>query len=1161
MKKALLPFSVLVEHIVHRLDVSLASPQQINELVSNFGWYSDIQSQDVQSIRNYFSLLQLKENIVDYNKRISANQVDNNLDFIQLKQYIISFFDAVRALNSVSGITSLPFPFNQPTFWTQLASELPDYLLTYFIRHKSEHVYSFFQLFGIIEQETVIISDSGRFSYTKNKICWDKIKDALINPVSLVKENFNWGSTTNSFDHIKLFTFLDEVARRYYFKARTSFPEQALALNYYTLSDIDNHDIKQINIPFISGATWDGDDFIDIGIKILPIPAVPLSNQEPAGIVILPILRGGINETFKLTRDLSVNVKGEFNLNNSFELKLLPTSSSLTTNSAVPSLYSGISFIYYPELPILIWGDRDSTRFELTGFQFKVELVGIINDPEFIVSIGLPDFGEQHCRFYYQPGEGDSFIKKILGNEKKQLDFDFNIKWSSKHGLSVNGNGGLQFEIPIHIKEGPLSITKFRLGLIAGSDGFSLTSGADIIVETSVFSLSINNIGAKFNLVEIDQNSASGLLGGADIDFNFKPPTGAGIKIKSPTISGGGFLNFNEATKTYTGALELTFKKFSLRAFGIISTQLPDGSDGYSLLIFITSEFQPIQIGMGFTLNGVGGMLGMNRTTNVEFLRAGIRDNTLSNLLFPTDVVANASALISTADQAFPVQEGRFVFGPMAKLGWGTPTILTIDLGIIAEVPDPVSLKILGVLKAILPDQQKQTLKLQVNFLGVIDFDKGELAFDASIYDSSLLTYALSGDMALRLSWGSNPNFLLSVGGFHPSYTPPPLNLPALRRIAVQIFNEDNLRVRFETYLAITSNSAQFGARLEAFAKAGKFNALAQLWFDLLFQFSPFHMLANMGANVTINREDKPILSAFLNLSVEGPGPWRVWGEVNFEVAKIGFSIRFDKTFGQGAMEVNMPVAVLDKVQDAIAAKDNWTAVIPPATHQLVAFRNGQTSASLIVEPFTQLSFTQQVLPLGVTLGKYGNAPLADYKQFSITNIEDGNNQPLFSQPVNSAFARNEFFYMSDSDKLSKPAYEQFNSGVLIGSDQLKANYFVHRLCSYEDIVIDKRQRQRPTNWPVLSVADLEGELLGNIITQSPLSETPFTSPHDAPVQVALTNGRFTLANMDDLAIYGNTPVYFDNETQAEQFRNTVVAANPLLADQLIVINELELVA
>ena len=70
-----------------------------------------------------------------------------------------------------------------------------------------------------------------------------------------------------------------------------------------------------------------------------------------------------------------------------------------------------------------------------------------------------------------------------------------------------------------------------------------------------------------------------------------------------------------------------------------------------------------------------------------------------------------------------------------------------------------------GVLRVAMPAEDVPLLNLRVNFLGVVDFDKRELSFDASLYDSRLMTFTLTGDMAVRLYWGENANFLLTAGG------------------------------------------------------------------------------------------------------------------------------------------------------------------------------------------------------------------------------------------------------------------------------------------------------------------------------------------------------------------------------------------------------------
>ena len=106
--------------------------------------------------------------------------------------------------------------------------------------------------------------------------------------------------------------------------------------------------------------------------------------------------------------------------------------------------------------------------------------------------------------------------------------------------------------------------------------------------------------------------------------------------------------------------------------------------------------------------------------------------------------------------------------------------------GVILEIPRP-AFAILGVLRhRRCRPKTSPILNLQVSFLGRRRLRASkELTFDASLFDSRLLTFTLTGDMAVRLYWGDNANFLLTVGGFHPAYTPPPMGLRPLNRLAI----------------------------------------------------------------------------------------------------------------------------------------------------------------------------------------------------------------------------------------------------------------------------------------------------------------------------------------------------------------------------------------
>src|SRR3989441_1414012 len=337
-----------------------------------------------------------------------------------------------------------------------------------------------------------------------------------------------------------------------------------------------------------------------------------------------------------------------------------------------------------------------------------------------------------------------------------------------------------------------------------------------------------------------------GNLGPLQFDLGLVPATRVGVSIDTGSIKGGGVLILDFAKGEFFGALELTFQDLiTLKAIGIITTKRPDGSEGIAVLILVTAEFIPIQLGFGFTLIGVGGLLALDRALDSLALKIGVRTGAVNSILFPQDILANINKIISDLKTIFPIARGHFIIGPMGKLGWGTPTLISLELGVILDLSQ-AAFTILGVLRCILPSEDVAILKLQVNFAGGIDFNQGMIWFDASLFDSRLLIYTLTGDMALRIGWGDQAIFVLSVGGFHPAFNEVPTDLRGMRRLSISLLSGDNPRLTTMTYFAVTSNSVQNGARVELYAEACGFNIYGFIGYDLLVQFNPFHFVAQI---------------------------------------------------------------------------------------------------------------------------------------------------------------------------------------------------------------------------------------------------------------------------------------------------------------------------
>src|SRR5262249_16851985 len=258
--------------------------------------------------------------------------------------------------------------------------------------------------------------------------------------------------------------------------------------------------------------------------------------------------------------------------------------------------------------------------------------------------------------------------------------------------------------------------------------------------------------------------------------------------------------------------------------------------------------------------------------------------------------IANAPRIISDLQSFFPPAQGRYVFGPMLQLGWGTPTIITLSLGVILEVPDPVRLAILGQIKTALPTDDLALIELHIDVFGTVDFGQKMLAIDGAMYDSRLLIYSLSGQMALRLAWGDQPNFAFSAGGLNPRFQPPP-NFPQLERMSVSIGDGDNPRLSSNSYLAVTSNSVQWGANVELYASAAGFSVHGYIGFDALFILSPFSFEIDFNAGLDVSFEGHSLAGISVEGLLAGPTPWHVHGHAEFHILFFSVGATVDLTW------------------------------------------------------------------------------------------------------------------------------------------------------------------------------------------------------------------------------------------------------------------------
>ena len=670
------------------------------------------------------------------------------------------------------------------------------------------------------------------------------------------------------------------------------------------------------------------------------------------------------------------------------------------------------------------------------------------------------------------PGGSDSFIGRIL-SQVGAANLTLGLRWSPQRGLQVSG-GLDRFSILLLARAGlgPVEVRQLTLATTLGADATSLALTGEITASLGPLFCRVEGLGLQLQIT-----GDAGALGVAGLRTGLKPPTGIGLRVAAGPVSGGGYLFFDHDRGEYAGVLELAFAILNLKAIGLLTTRLPDGRPGFSLLIIITAEFSPIQLGFGFALTGVGGLLGINRTMNVDALRDGVRTRVLDSILFPVDPVRNAPQVIANVRRVFPPAEDRYTFGPMVRIAWGPTSIIQIAAAVILELPAPLRLAILGRLSLVLPDRRAPIVALWLQIAGILDFDRGEVSVDASLFDSRIAAFPIAGDMAFRMGWKASKMLAISAGGFHPRF-PVPAGFPVMRPLSISLCDGDNPRLRVSAYFALTSTSVQFGGGLDLYAGLdtflGTFSVTARATIDALIG-EPFGFLLDLSIAVDICLDDVPLLHAALKVSLQGTAPWRAYGTAEIAILFFKAEIGFDVTFGQPAELVRDLVALWPVLAAALGSDDAWAAQ-RPTTGAMDVTLGPSAGDDLLVHPLGRFTVRQRTLPLGTAITRFGTGvPAGNDTRFEIVAMQVGSTVSTGPAGLRDDFAIAQFVDLTDDQRLSRPAFEPLPAGAqgtvpgyrLPVADSSRQVIGVDAEPVYDDAIIDvtdtgKQRRPRP---------------------------------------------------------------------------------------------------
>jgi hypothetical protein len=631
------------------------------------------------------------------------------------------------------------------------------------------------------------------------------------------------------------------------------------------------------------------------------------------------------------------------------------------------------------------------------------------------------------------PGAGA--LLGALGIGNGAIAADVAVTVDPVAGLTIGGASGGRIALPARKQAGPLNVKGLELDF--SRDGAQLIFDLIALVEGNLgppLRLTVDGAGLR---LAVDPSQQAPLR-----PPTVKLPTGFGVALNAGPVRGGGYLSVRPVPehpdwKRYGGALSLRLGPVEVNAFGLIT----DRPDGFAFVVVMSAQLNPpIELALLFTLNGVGGILGVEVAADTEALRAQLKTGALGNLLFPADPIAAAPGILDTLAAVFPVTHGGFVVGPMLKLGWGRPiSFVTAELALVLSLPD-VKVLLLGRVRLAIPAPEVPLIDLRADIYG--EFSDDRVLLLASLVDSRVGFFSVAGDFGLLLRFGDDPTFALSAGGFHPRYLPP-TELATLRRVSAELSPPVGFQLRVTAYAAVTTNSVQFGGQLEMAYAIGPAGVYGHLGLDAIIRWAPrFGFEADISAGVAVRAFDVSVASVELRLHLEGPGPWKAWGigtvslpwpapDVSIDVGPI--------TWGQDTQPPAQLVSPRHLVAEALSQGAAWRAGAP-GRQPGVRLRDepAPPTDTILVEPWSLLEGAQAAVPLDTDIVRVGaSRVVAGENRIGLGDPDFTHTGGVVSNtavhsPVTDRFAPGQYLDLPDDQQLARPSFESFPAGMRI---------------------------------------------------------------------------------------------------------------------------------
>lgn len=772
-----------------------------------------------------------------------------------------------------------------------------------------------------------------------------------------------------------------------------------------------------------------------------------------SGLFFYPYVKGELKSEFNLGDTHKMGISAPVSLNDGFE-NPKETAAEDTLKDGIGLFFTGDWFDSLQVIPlantdaIQAWLELYFSRGQVGG---QVDPVVIYDSSTFSIKLG--DYPQKAFVGYNQKFDAgyvgklrdlvfsldlrkeNGFFEKLLSAPISFSVDELAVGYTYQNGLSIGGSTSIRIPInkTIDLKAAKISNLALEIG-VPDFRGLNVGISTNLSLNLDCVNFSLSDLGFGLKTELLDNHWRFK-------DFNLSPtlklPDGMGISIDLEGVKGAGALKWNAETGEMLGFAELAIVElFSASSLFLLNTKPKDGAKfSFMGAIFLTIE-GGIPLGMGFSLTGIGGSLGLFRRIDTDRMQRAVHDGTLSSVVFVKDVEKHLDTVLENMTSFYPVSKENFFFGAMAQISWAEK--VKVDMGLFIQAPDPVVIMIAGGLHFNVADELDKLLSINANFLGIIDFSKG-LSFDASLYDSYIVGIQFYGDIALRVYWaGDTKGFLLSAGGFHPQYKPEAgFNVADMKRLGMK-FEIECVKLSMEEYFAVTSNTVQFGSDSRLQVGWKEFGLAGYMYYNVLFQFRPFAFQFDAGIGVSVKCGSWTLMCIDLYLEVSGPTPWHIHGKASFWFLLVKIKCNFTAEWGKKQqVGEQSTVLVIENYSKSFENNDNWTVISSDRVDHLVVLAP-YSGGEIMMKSADTLRFSQEEIPLDEDMECFGES-LPSVFRVDLTEVSVGvgeSEKTLATAPVSTSFAPSMFKKMTEHDKLTKPSYQSMHSGFTVQGDK-----------------------------------------------------------------------------------------------------------------------------